>query len=244
MVFQNSSEEAVGLLASLARDGTPTTLEFPKSHLHGTSWLLVVTPLPRYLLPPEAAYKESASCPCAWVSCKWNVMTWAGDQLKTNGCLIFKSGPSRFPGFGDRVSQGLPACGLHGRLAWGLGYILLVQLIPTIFAECAPGGLEKSPEQTSNIPKWCSLTVASNEVSRGDIPRYSPTWPVAKMVRLFTLAVWMLPCTTCVAWNKQLVTFHEILVGEWWFYGILMTVFFWSPHTWVVFGKAPFQGKL
>ena len=49
--------------------------------------------------------------------------------LKTNGCLIFKSGPSRFPGFGDRVSQGLPACGLHGRLAWGLGYILLVQLI-------------------------------------------------------------------------------------------------------------------
>ena len=57
--------------------------------------------------------------------------------------VFFKSGPSRFPGFGDRVSQGLPACGLHGRLVWGLEYILLVQLIPTTV-----GGLGSEGDKT------------------------------------------------------------------------------------------------
>ena len=35
---------------------------------------------PSYPVTPPCGLKESASCPCAWVSCKWNVMTWAGDQ--------------------------------------------------------------------------------------------------------------------------------------------------------------------
>lgn len=49
--------------------------------------------------------------------------------LKTNGCLIFKSGPSRFPGFWVARFSGF--AGL--RLAWTVGVGFIIYLIGSAY---------------------------------------------------------------------------------------------------------------